>query len=269
VPGLRTARHVVTLGASKVILGVRTVSKGLSANSDIETSAGRTGVVEVWELNLKSFASVKAFASRAESLDRVDTGIMNAGLTSLQWNLSPAGWERQIQVNVLSTTLLSLLLLPQLVRIKKTFSDTQPHLVLLGSDVHLDAKFAERNADKIVEELNKEEVWKETAESPERYSVSKLLDLYVAIELARPTPAVGGKPAVIVDVVAPGFCKSEVLTREPGDLRVLKALRALTGRTLQEGSKTVVDAATRGSEAHGQYFDHQKITSFVTGPFWS
>lgn len=97
-------------------------------------------------------------------------------------------------------------------------------------------------------------------------TVSKLLDLYIAIELARLTPVVGGESAVIVDVVAPGFCKSELLTREPGDLWALKALHALTGRTLQEGSKTVVDAVTQGPEAHGQYLDHQKITRFVTSP---
>lgn len=102
--GLETAKHIVVLGAAKVILGVRNLSKGLSAKASIETSTDRTGIIEVWELDLERFASVKAFAARAESLDRLDTAIMNAGVASLQWDLSPDGRERQLQVNVLSTT---------------------------------------------------------------------------------------------------------------------------------------------------------------------
>jgi hypothetical protein len=100
----RKAKHIVVLGAAKVILGVRNLSKALSAKASIETSTGRTGIIEVCELDLERFASVKAFAARAESLDRLDTAIMNAGVASLQWNLSPDGRERQLQVNVLSTT---------------------------------------------------------------------------------------------------------------------------------------------------------------------
>jgi NAD(P)-dependent dehydrogenase (short-subunit alcohol dehydrogenase family) len=99
--GLDTARHIVSLGASKVILGVRILFKGQSAQSNIKSSTGRTEVVEVWEPDLESFASAKAFGTRAESLNRLDTAIMNAGLASLEWNLTPDGWERQDQVNVL------------------------------------------------------------------------------------------------------------------------------------------------------------------------
>lgn len=40
------------------------------SQSQYRIVTGRTGVVEGWELDLESFASVKAFASRAESLDR-------------------------------------------------------------------------------------------------------------------------------------------------------------------------------------------------------
>lgn len=261
--GLETARHIVSLGASKVILGIRILSKGLSAKANIESSTGRTGIVEVWELDLESFASVKAFASRAESLDRLDTAIMNAGLASLQWNLAPDGWERQLQVNVLSTTLLSLLLLPQLARSKKSVSQAQPHLVLVGSDVHLDAKFSERSSENILAELNKKDTWEKSAAAggpAERYNVSKLLDLYVAIELASLTTS------VVVNIVAPGFCKSELLAREPGAPWILTILQALTARSLPEGSKTLVDAAVWGREPHGKYLDHQKLAKFVTGP---
>jgi hypothetical protein len=68
---------------------------------------------------------------------------------------------------------------------------------------------------------------------------------------------------VSVDIVALGFCKSELLTREPAPM-ALKAVEFLTARTLPEGAKTIVDTAVRGKEVHGKYLDHQKITRYVS-----
>jgi retinol dehydrogenase-12 len=45
--GLETAKHIVSLGAPKVILSVRSLSKGFAAKVSIESSTGRTGVVKV------------------------------------------------------------------------------------------------------------------------------------------------------------------------------------------------------------------------------
>jgi NAD(P)-dependent dehydrogenase (short-subunit alcohol dehydrogenase family) len=97
---------------------------------------------------------VKSFASQAESPNWLDIAIMNAGLASLQWNLTADGWERQIQLNVLSTTFLSLLLLPQLEQPSESASHALPQLVLVGSDASLDTKSFERSAENILAELN-------------------------------------------------------------------------------------------------------------------
>ncbi|KAH7348778.1 hypothetical protein BKA65DRAFT_584645 [Rhexocercosporidium sp. MPI-PUGE-AT-0058] len=67
--GLETARHNVKLGASKVILGVRTLSKGEAGKSNIESTTGRTGIVEVWEVDLERFDSVEEFSARAARLE--------------------------------------------------------------------------------------------------------------------------------------------------------------------------------------------------------
>lgn len=257
--GLETARHIVALGAAKVILGVRTLSKGEAAKSDIESSTGRTGVVEVWELDLERYDSVKGFAARAERLNRLDTAIMNAGVASLQWNMSPEGYERQIQVNALSTALLMLLLLPVLVRASKEEGGRQPHLILVGSDIHAEASFEQRNSENILDALNDKTKWEKGQSIPtERYAVSKLLSHYMGYEIARLTPQIKGKPAVIVNIIAPGFCKSDLMNHEPGHLYLLEALQFLTARTTEEGSKAVVDGAVQGPESHGQFLDHQK-----------
>ena len=78
--GREAANHIVRLGASKVILGVRSVSKGEEAKKYIEENAGRKGVVEVWPLDLGSYESVKAFVRRAEGLERLDVVLENDGL---------------------------------------------------------------------------------------------------------------------------------------------------------------------------------------------
>ncbi len=257
--GLETARHVVALGAAKVILGVRTLPKGEAAKSDIESSTGRTGVVEVWELDLERYDSVKHFAARAERLSRLDTAIMNAGVASLQWNKTPEGHERQIQVNVLSTALLMLLLLPVLVRTRNEQDVTRPHLVLVGSDMHAEASFEQRNSENIFDALNDKTKWEKGQSIPtERYAVSKLLSHYVGYEIARLVPRIKEEPAVIVNIIAPGFCKSDLMNHEPGHLYLLEALQFLTARTTKDGSKAIVDGAVQGPESHGQFLDHQK-----------
>ncbi len=85
--GREAAKYLVRLGASKVILAVRTVSKGEEAQRYIEKETAKTGVVEVWDLDLSSYASVKAFAHRAEGLDRLDAIIENAGISTHEFVL--------------------------------------------------------------------------------------------------------------------------------------------------------------------------------------
>jgi hypothetical protein len=49
--GLEAARHFTRLGASKVILAVRSISKGQEAQKSIEQTTHRLGVCEVWQLD--------------------------------------------------------------------------------------------------------------------------------------------------------------------------------------------------------------------------
>ena len=79
--GLETARHLIQSSASRVILAVRNITAGEAAKADIERTTGRTGVADVWYLDLASSASVTAFASKADKeLDGIDGLIENAGV---------------------------------------------------------------------------------------------------------------------------------------------------------------------------------------------
>nr|POF15594.1 short chain dehydrogenase sol3 [Quercus suber] len=83
--GKEAVRHFVGLGAAKVIIACRSTSKGEDAKRDIETSTKRTGVIEVWELDLADYASVQAFAKRVQGLERVDAVLENAGISTTQY----------------------------------------------------------------------------------------------------------------------------------------------------------------------------------------
>jgi hypothetical protein len=140
----------------------------------------------------------------------------------------------------------------------------KPASCVVGSDIHMEAKFEERNEEKILKALNEKERWgKLTAGLTGRYSVSKLLDFYITSELTRLIPSIAGGPAVIVNIVTPGFCKSELMSREEGVPWALKVMAVITARTTEEGSKIIVDAAARGKESNGKYLDHQQITKYV------
>ena len=111
--GLAAARHFVRLDAAKVILAVRTVEKGEAAKRSIEQSTGRAGVVEVWQLDLAHYESVRFFAKRAMGLERLDVVVENAGILTGKFQVME-GDEASVTTNVVSTVLHALLLLPKL-----------------------------------------------------------------------------------------------------------------------------------------------------------
>jgi retinol dehydrogenase 12 len=141
--GLEAARHFVRLDAAKVILAVRTLSKGQAAAASITESTHRNGVVEVWELDLAKYASVKAFAERANAeLSRIDVLVANAGMYTFDFTMAEDN-EKTITVNVVSTLLLGLLLLPKL-RETSTQYKKSSVLTFTGSFVHYMTNFPER-----------------------------------------------------------------------------------------------------------------------------
>jgi retinol dehydrogenase-12 len=132
--GLEAARHITRLNAEKVILACRTVSKGEAAKASIEESTGRKGAVEVWQLDLGSYDSVQAFAKRALELPRLDVVLENAGVAIPHYSRAEDN-EATITINVISTFLLALMLLPKLRESAAKFKTT-PRLTIVSSEVH-------------------------------------------------------------------------------------------------------------------------------------
>ena len=131
--GLEASRHFVRLDAAKVILAVRSLEKGEVAKESIEASTGRTGVVEVWQLDLSHYESVKDFAKRAQGLARLDVLVENAGIVTFKFSMMDDD-ESTIKTNVVSPILHSLLLLPKLRETGAKFN-TLPRYVNISSDL--------------------------------------------------------------------------------------------------------------------------------------
>lgn len=129
--GLEAARHFARLGASKVILACRNIEKGEAAKQGIEASPG---VLEVWQVDLSSYESVKEFCARAQQLDRLDVLVENAGVMLPHYE-EAEDMEVTITVNVISTFLMAMLLLPKL-RADGTKFNMIPHIVVVGSNSH-------------------------------------------------------------------------------------------------------------------------------------
>lgn len=85
--------------------------------------------------------------------------------------------------------------------------------------------------------------------------MSKVLEILYGRELGiRMTES--KKPPVILTMVDPGLCHSE-LAREAG--WGLYFFKLLFARTTEAGSRTLVAGVTAGADAHGQYMSSSEI----------
>ncbi|KAI1776429.1 retinol dehydrogenase 12 [Hypoxylon cercidicola] len=234
--GFECARQLLDLGLSRLIVAVRDESKGqvarmklLSSHSSLPEES-----IEVWKLDLQSYDSITAFAVCAESLERLDIAVLNDGVSKQFFDLSPStGHEETIQVNVLSTALLTILLLPVL---KAKNPPEQPgRLVVVSSDVASWAKFKGDNSTSLLAALDK---W-ENFSIVDRYLTSKLLCQLLVTELTKRD-----------------WGMFQVVLWE----RIVSVPRRLIGRPPSIGARVVTNAAVQyGPEAHGQYVENCKL----------
>ena len=257
--GLDACKHLVRLHVSHLILACRSLSKGEAAKEKILASAPKPNTkIEVWPLDLCSYASVLDFAGRCNTLSRLDTVVENAGVSFNEYSTAEDN-ETTITVNVVSTFLLALLLLPKLRQSAAQFNTT-PRLPIVGSAVHFWATTAELTKPaqgKIFETLNE----KQSANMAGRYFLSKLVVMFCVRELAARTSASAAKngtPTVVVSNVAPGWCRTDLFRHEEGGVGQRMALKVI-GRSSEEGSRTLVHGAVAGKEAHGQYLSECQV----------
>ncbi|KAF9737359.1 hypothetical protein PMIN03_010995 [Paraphaeosphaeria minitans] len=255
--GREAAHHFARLGAEKVIIAARNLDAAQKAKAYIEASTKCSpSVIECWPLNLCSYDSVKAFASRCNILPRLDCVLENAGVSKYRFYKTDGALdELQITTNVVSTFLLAFLLLPKLKETALQY-DTQPHLTIVTSELHHQTTIPERKAlrrgvhDSLLDALNDPR----TSSRSGRYPTSKLLQVLLLRELSS---TLGQDYPVVLNCVNPGFCHS-ALTRDFAPIAYIGKI-AMRARSTEVGSRTLVHAASAGRESFGEYLSNCQV----------
>ncbi|KAK5050613.1 hypothetical protein LTR84_003895 [Exophiala bonariae] len=211
--GLDAAKLLIKLNCSTIVIACRDVSKG-KATEDLlrafSSQNGKKSTIIPFELEMTSFASVVSFTTRCKDLPRLDAVILNAGIAEVEFKLAE-GYEKTITVNVISTFLLATLLLPILRASARKYSIT-PNIAIVGSAVHFwtDPKQLTKPASgQILKAVSD----RQSADMKGRYFLSKLpvmlLVKYLGSVLEKSAQQdSSGKPLVVLNNVAPGFCVS-------------------------------------------------------------
>lgn len=247
--GYEAAKQLLSLGLSRLILAVRSLEKGKAAATKLQTATPNPSAkIEVWQLDMESYPSIQDFARKCEDLDRIDIFIMNAGLGKTDFTTTPStGHEVCIQVNHLSTALLTVLVLPILKQKGKSMGQP-PRLTFVNSVMAHLCKVPNRDNRPFLASFDDTKItpWDAT----ERYGVSKLLNQLFLMKLTEMVPP----EDVIINMVDPGLTKGTGLGRDTSGMRYIFGLAFLgiAGRPVERGAATYVDAVLgHGKEAHG------------------
>lgn len=245
--GFECAHQLLSARLSHIIIAVRSEEKGKAAAKKLQT-AHPNATFTVWLLDMSSYDSIREFVGRVESqLSRLDIAILNAGLSSPKFRLVPStGHEETIQVNYLSTVLLSILLLPILKR--KSPQGTPARLSIVNSGTSLRPTFPNSHQSQLLKSFDN--IKTAPSAGMETYSTSKLLCHMFIYKLVDYISA----DDVIVNLVDPGMTKGTELSRDMH--RVLSAVfapvAAVISRTVEAGASTYLDATiVKGKESHG------------------
>ncbi|KAF5517255.1 Short chain dehydrogenase atnD [Colletotrichum aenigma] len=252
--GFEAVKHLVNLGSARVILAVRSIERGQDAKARIDASTDRPDVTEVWQLDMSSYDSIRAFAKKASSeLSRLDGLVENATAALDEWTVAE-GMETSIIVNIIGTVMLALLLHPKLMETAKT-SDSQPHIAVVTSGLGFTQPDFLKYADKdVFDVLNTQ------GESPmeKRYSVTKLVQILAIRQLATILPA--SRTGVVLNLLNPGLCNTGLAKYGRMALRLqVWMMNAVIGRTPEMGSRTILHSMFAGTESHGQYISDCQI----------
>ena len=140
---MEATKHLARMNPQKIIMAVRNVKKGNEAKDKIQAETNFNNI-EVRELDLSSFNSVRAFANSIQVSNsmnfnnsqktekRLDILISNAGVANSIRNMTKDGWEETIQVNHLSNMLLLILLVPLLRKSAQEFN-IEPRIIVVAS----------------------------------------------------------------------------------------------------------------------------------------
>ena len=252
--GFEAASQLLSYKLGHLILGVRSAAKGDAAAKKLRKQYPEVNV-EVWTVDMASYQSIQAFSRRVETqLTRLDIVILNAGVHNPEFKIVPdTGHEEDIQINYISTTLLTILLLPLLK--EKSPKGTSGRLTIVNAALSLSSKLYTRDKRPFLPSFDDPKLFG----FPSQYCTSKALAHMFLWKLVDNVDA----DDVIVNLADPGFVKTDLgRSFSRGAKLGYQVFGAVCGRSLTMGASTYLDAAVaKGKDSHGTF-----ITSYEVHP---
>ncbi|KAI0341927.1 NAD(P)-binding protein [Trametopsis cervina] len=258
--GLECAKHFARMGPARLILCCRSEQKGQQAAEKIAKETNFRSDVEI--LDLSSFNSVVAFAKRLEG-EPVDILVLNAAVSWNEYQETKDGWEEALQVNHLSTALVSFLLVPNLVKAAELHS-SQSRVVVVASEVHHWTQFDQQAVQQgILSQLNGKEHC-----TPEvmaiRYPTTKLLNVLFTRAFYQHL-STAHSSSLIPTSVNPGFCATELARNLPLGERIrMRIMHALIARSAEQGARQLVWASLGPDGKDGPHVRYAMSGQYVT-----
>jgi retinol dehydrogenase 12 len=262
--GLEAVKHYVRLGAARIILAVRRQAQGEETKQSILSSLDdkkTPPVLDVWTVDLSSFASVVAFCDRIDSeLDHLDIALLNAAVSKNKYTPTVDGWDETLQVNALSTVLMGTRLLPKLRESTKKTPGWTSRLSFVVARAH--GRVAEDapwlNAPNVLEAMNKNDVLNGLGE---RYIASKLILVWSVLQIAQQTTTTGS-PEVLVTYCCPGPCVSDLARDWKGNMAtrfLLFGIQKTIAKTAEEGGRIIVLSTLLDTKSHGKFLKDKDV----------
>ncbi|KAI6361464.1 hypothetical protein MCOR25_006498 [Pyricularia grisea] len=257
--GLEASRQLLQLGLSHLVMGVRSQERGDAAAKKLRAEFPDARI-SVWIVDMSSYESVRAFAAKCGAeLERIDSVILNAGVQTSTFTLvEDTGHEITVQVNYLSTALLSLLLVPVL-KAKKKEGAPPPVLTIVGSDTAYMTNLL--SMEPALPVFDKPEAFSQF----QTYPRAKLLLVFFVAKLAEHVD-----PAdVIINYSNPGLTKGTEIARSGSLLSKIagSTTQYFLARELDVGASVYLDAVfNHGAEGHGGFISDWTIKPYP--PVW-
>ncbi|KAI0344677.1 NAD(P)-binding protein [Trametopsis cervina] len=260
--GLECAKHFARMRPARLILCCRNEKKGQEAAELIAKETTFRPDVEI--LDLSSFASVVTFTRRLKG-EPIDILVLNAAVVTYLYQPTGDGWEEGLQVNHLSTALLSFLLVPNLLKAAETHSSTS-RLVVVASEVHYWRRFDEQIVQNgVLAQLNTEEYCTSEVMAT-RYFDTKLLNVLFTRAFSQHLTNTYAS-SVVPTCANPGLCNTGLTSNIPIPFiqrTRMNVMQAIMGRTAEQGARQLVWAALGPDGRDGPHVRYAMSGQYVS-----
>ena len=289
--GLEAAKKVAVAGASVVVVTAREETRAHAVKTTIEDHLASLCIttkptIIPLTLEMTDLSSIYGFikALRAQ-VSHLDHTILNAGINHSTYTVSPTNYETSIQVNAISTNLLSFNLLPLLLASPLTTKPdpaSRPHLVFVSSGtawmVDLPTTPVAPSSSTPMADLSTSANWPAAAlvAGQVQYARSKLFLEYAMRRMAflpvlnapGTTPdAPASNPRVLVTSVCPGYVATNLgrsYVEKSWLMGAAVLLLALVSKPAELGANVHVSALGRGLEVRGEMWKNDAVLAGET-----